>query len=102
MLFNSLEFLVFFPIVVTLYFLTSQKYKWLLLLIASYYFYMVWNPIYILLIVGSTILNYFIGLKLDENSTKSFKKKYLYISLILNLGVLFLFKYFNLLIYANR
>lgn len=95
MLFNSLEFLVFFPIVVTLYFLTSQKYKWLLLLIASYYFYMVWNPIYILLIVGSTILNYFIGLKLDENSTKSFKKKYLYISLILNLGVLFLFKYFN-------
>ncbi len=95
MVFNSVEFLVFFPIVVILYFIIPQKYKWVLLLVASYYFYMAWKPEYILLILFSTIINYYIAIFMEKCNTKNEKKKYLYISLFANLGILFLFKYFN-------
>lgn len=97
MLFNSLEFMVFFPIVVFLYFLLPQKYRWALLLGASYYFYMAWKPEYILLILASTIVDYIVSLKMGAKKDKKDRKKYLYISLASNLGMLFLFKYFGFL-----
>lgn len=95
MIFNSIEFLIFFPLVCIFYFLIPNKYKWILLLMASYYFYMAWKPEYILLILLSTIINYFIALAMDKESIEIKRKKYLYISLVANLGILFIFKYFN-------
>lgn len=97
MLFNSLDFLIFFPIVVGLYFLIPHKYRWVLLLLSSYYFYMVWNPKYIVLIILSTFIDYFCSICMGKCKEKSHRKKYLYISLFSNLGLLFLFKYFNFL-----
>lgn len=95
MLFNSLEFLVFFPVVVSLYLLIKQSQRWVLLLVASYYFYMAWKPEYILLIVASTVIDYFCGLKMGALEEKKARRPYLYLSLISNLGILFTFKYFN-------
>lgn len=95
MLFNSIEFLFFFPIVVLLYFTLNYKYRWLLLLVASYIFYMAWEPSYILLIIFSTIVDYFTGIKIEESTSKKTKRRFLLLSLLVNLGVLFFFKYFN-------
>ena len=95
MLFNSLQFLVFFPIVAALYFATPDRFRWLLLLIASYYFYMCWRPVYVLLIVASTLIDYFVALKMGGCATKPERRKYLWLSLIGNLGLLFTFKYAN-------
>lgn len=95
MLFNSIEFLIFFPIVVLLYFTLSYKYRWALLLLASYYFYMSWRPEYVFLIIISTLVDYFIGIKMSEVEIKKDRKKYLYFSLLINLGLLFVFKYYN-------
>ena len=95
MLFNSFQFLIFFPIVATVYFIIPHRFRWILLLIASYYFYMAWKPEYIVLIVFSTAVNYFAGLKMGKETERSKRKKYLYLSLFSSLGLLFLFKYFN-------
>ena len=95
MLFNSLQFLVFFPIVAALYFATPDRFRWLLLLIASYYFYMCWRPVYVLLIVASTLIDYFVALKMGGCATKAERRKYLWLSLLGNLGLLFTFKYAN-------
>ena len=95
MLFNSLHFLLFFPAIAGLYFATPQRHRWKLLLAASYYFYMCWKPQYILLIIASTLVDYWAGLKMGALKTKAKRKPYLYASLILNLGLLFAFKYFN-------
>jgi len=95
MLFNSFHFLVFFPIVVILYFSIPHRWRWLLLLIASYYFYMCWKVEYIFLIVGSTLIDYYAGRQMGKIPERSKRKKYLIISLIVNLGLLFGFKYFN-------
>ena len=95
MLFNSLEFLVFFPMVIALYFAIPAKYRWFMLLLASYYFYMSWRVEYIILIVISTVVDFFCGKKMAQLQEKSARKKYLYLSLVSNLGLLFLFKYFN-------
>lgn len=95
MLFNSLEFLLFFPIVVGLYFVLNPKYRWILLLIASYYFYMCWNYKYIVLIIGSTVVDYITGQLIYNTDNKRKKKLFLYLSLTTNLGLLFFFKYFN-------
>lgn len=95
MLFNSLEFLVFFPIVVTFYFLLPYKYRWILLLIASYYFYMCWNYKYVVLILFTTILSYFASIRIHRTENKKVKVAYLTINAVSVLGVLFFFKYFN-------
>lgn len=95
MLFNSLEFLLFFPTVILLYFLLRPQLRWILLLIASYYFYMAWKPVYILLIVLSTIIDYYCGLKMGALAEKKQRRPYLYASLLSNLGILFSFKYFG-------
>jgi len=95
MLFNSIEFLIFFAVVITAYFILKSKHRWILLLAASYYFYMSWNPAYIILIILSTVVDYFAGLKMGTTDDKSKRKKYLFASLFINLGMLFFFKYYN-------
>ena len=95
MLFNSLEFIIYFPIVVALYFAIAPKYRWILLLIASYYFYMCWNYKYIILIITSTIIDYIAGIHIAREKIIWKRKMYLLLSLLTNLGLLFSFKYFN-------
>ena len=95
LLFNSFEFLIFFPTVVTIYFLLPHRWRWLFLLGASYYFYMSWKLEYIFLIILSTIVDYVVGIQLGKTSEPLRRKLYLALSLTVNLGVLFTFKYFN-------
>ncbi len=92
--FNSLKFFIFFPIVTSLYFLLPHKYRWILLLAASAVFYMVFVPAYILILVFLVIVDYFVGIRL-ENIRPERKKVLLVAGIILNLGALLVFKYFN-------
>ncbi|MDG1893476.1 MAG: hypothetical protein P8J37_01070 [Fuerstiella sp.] len=96
MLFNSWQFAIFFPVVATLYFLMPYRFRWALLLIASYTFYMVAIPAYGLLLLGSTVVDYFLGIAIASSSRQARRRLMLALSLSANLGVLFLFKYFNL------
>ncbi|MEA4815240.1 MAG: MBOAT family O-acyltransferase [Lachnospiraceae bacterium] len=93
MLFNSFTFLVFLVIVVCLYFALPYKLRNAMLLAASYVFYMAWNPKLIVLIVFSTFVNYAASLKIYNS--KSGKKTFLILSLIVNFGLLFVFKYMD-------
>ncbi len=95
MFFNSVIYIVFLPLVVILYYLLPHKYRWILLLAASYYFYMCWEPGYIILIVFSTLVDYFCGIKMEKYLDKKKRSPYLFFSLLTNLGLLFTFKYFN-------
>ncbi len=100
MLFNSLEFLIFLPIVFCFYWFVFQKnlrVQNLLLLISSYVFYGWWDWRFLSLIFLSTVVDYFVGLKIYE-SIKNKKKYYLWISIFFNLGLLGFFKYFNFFI----
>ncbi len=93
-LFNSLAFLIFFPIVTGLFYLLPHSWRWLLLLGASIYFYMYFVPIYILILFGTIIIDYTAGILIGKS--EGFRRKfYLLASLISNLGILFVFKYFN-------
>ncbi len=95
MLFNSIHFLIFFPIVVTIYFLLPHKRRWILLLAASYYFYMSWKPEYAILMLFSTMVDYFSAIAMEKRTDKKGRRKFLFFSLAANLGMLFIFKYFN-------
>ena len=95
MLFNSLTFLVFFVVVTGLYFLLPHRFRWFLLLLASCFFYMFFKPVYILILFGTIIIDYYAGIKLEEIQDKKKKKFFLILSLIANIGVLVVFKYFN-------
>lgn len=97
MLFNSFEFLIFFPLVCIVYFLLKNN-RWRIpfLLLASYYFYMNWKPVYAVLIMTSTVLTYLCGLLVERYAEDKPKKKaFLVISLVINFAILFVFKYFN-------
>jgi alginate O-acetyltransferase complex protein AlgI len=96
MLFNSGQFLLFFPIVTALYFLLPHRFRWILLLIASCYFYMAFRPVYILILAFTILVDYAAGIWIEE-APLSRKKLYLICSLIANVGVLAFFKYFNFL-----
>ena len=94
MLFNSLDFLLFFPVVCLVYYaIPSLKWRNLFLLLASYYFYMNWEPVYALLLLASTVITFLASLGIDRYETK--KKWILALSIIANLSILFFFKYFN-------
>lgn len=95
MLFNSLSYAIFLPAVFALYWLLPHTFRWILLLIASYYFYMSWNLRYVVLILGTTAVSYAAGLLLEKASSPTKKKWILAASAIACLGVLFVFKYFN-------
>lgn len=95
MLFNSFDYLIFFPIVVILYFSISEKWRWVFLLFASYFFYACWKFEYVFLLMGTTLIDYFIGLNIEKATTKKARKNLLLVSVIVNLGVLAGFKYLN-------
>ncbi len=96
MLFNSLEFLIFFPIVTIIYFLLPHKLRWFHLLIVSCIFYITFIPVYILILFFTIAIDYFAGLMIEQ-STGAKRKLYLTLSIIANIGVLAFFKYFNFL-----
>jgi len=95
MLFNSVGFLVFFAIIVAVYYRLEHDNRWKLLLAGSYYFYMCWRPAYIILIIISTLIDYYCGLAMGGANDKKKRKLFLILSLCSNLGLLFLFKYLN-------
>lgn len=97
MLFTSLDYYLFLPIVALVFFLTPVRFRWAWLLVASYYFYMDWNPWYIWLIVGSTLIDYTAALQIEGAANRQRKKVWLWLSIVANLGLLFTFKYFNFL-----
>ena len=94
MLFNSIQFLIFFPIVTILYFVLPHRFRWFLLLAASCYFYMVFKPVYILILGFTIVIDYFAGIFIEKSQGKQ-RKFYLIMSLVANIGVLAIFKYYN-------
>ena len=97
MTFNSWEFLIFYPIVTILYFLLPKKLKWPMLLIASYYFYMFYQAELIFLIVGTTLISWLASRVIERTERQGLKKLMLAATLVVCLGVLFFYKYFNFL-----
>lgn len=101
MLFNSIDFMLFFPIVIATYFFIPKRVRYIWLLLASYYFYMGWNVKYAVLIALSTVITYVSGLLLEiagkrqDSNTRFLRKSILLFSLISNLGILGFFKYFQ-------
>lgn len=96
MLFNSIEFLFFFPTVVIIYFIIPERYRWVFLTVSSYYFYMCWKAEYILLIIGSTLINFYSGILIEKSVSQTSKRNVFLVNIIFNLGTLFAFKYLNL------
>ncbi|MEO5580606.1 MAG: MBOAT family O-acyltransferase [Gemmatimonadaceae bacterium] len=96
MLFNSFSFLIFFPVVVTIYFVMPHRFRWAWLLAASCYFYMAFIPVYILILFFTIGIDYVAGI-LIEDATGRRRKSLLIVSIIANVGVLAVFKYFNFL-----
>ena len=96
MLFNSLEFILFFPIVCLVYFLLPKlKWRTLFLLVASYYFYMCWEPTYALLLLTSTAITYVSGLCMSRFQEQKWRKTALVSGIVINLGILFFYKYYE-------
>ena len=93
MSFNSLQFLVFFPAVLLLYFAAPHRYRWVLLLIASYYFYGCWKVEYVFLLAAATLIDYFAGILIEQAADRRKRRMFLTLSLASNLGILFAFKY---------
>ncbi len=95
MLFNSFEFVLFYVVVLVAFFAMQQRYRWMLLLAASYYFYMCWKVEYVVLIIASTLVDYFVGLALARTKNLAKRRVLLASSVVTNLGILFTFKYWN-------
>ena len=95
MLFNSMAYAFFLPVVFILYHCLPHRYRWILLLVASYWFYMSWNPAYVVLILFTTCVSYFCGILLEKQAAVHARRLVLLFSLFLCLGVLFVFKYYN-------
>src|SRR5688500_15919118 len=96
MLFNSIHFLVFFPVVTALYFFLPHRFRWLLLLSASCYFYMVFVPVYILILAFTIVIDYIAGIYIEKAAGKR-RKTFLVVSIISNVSILAFFKYYNFL-----
>lgn len=94
MLFNSVQFIFFFITVTTLFYVLPHKFRWMLLLLSSCYFYMAFVPIYILILGFTIVIDYFAGIYI-ENSSGRRRKVFLIVSLIANISVLCVFKYYN-------
>ncbi|MBX9695671.1 MAG: MBOAT family protein [Cyanobacteria bacterium] len=91
MLFNSLQYALFLPLVVAIFWLSPQKYRVPVLLVASYLFYMSWRPVFIFLILGLTAINFFLGRAIATSTSR--KKFWLTVGVALNLVTLGYFKY---------
>ncbi len=95
MQFNSLEYLIFFMMMIFVYHTIPHRHRWKLLLAGSYYFYMCWKVEYVVLIALSTMVDYWAAIRMSEKLVKSERKPFLYLSLLVNLGLLFFFKYYT-------
>ena len=95
MAFTSFNFLIFFPLVAVLYWLTPAKFRWSLLLVASYFFYVNTKPVFALLLAGITLCTYLFTRLMDETDEESKKKRYMAINIVLILLPLLFFKYFS-------
>lgn len=100
MQFNSLEYAIFLPIVFIVYWLINDKYRWLLLLLSSYVFYMCWNPIYVFLLMGITLVSYGAALLIDNVKLSKWKRLILSISIAVCVLLLVYFKYFGFLVHS--
>ncbi len=98
MAFNSLSFLIFFPIAVVGYYLIPEKLRNLWLLVLSYYFYMCWNASYALLILFSTVSTYLCAGLISKIKRPRGRKLALGFNIGVNLGILFLFKYYEMFV----
>ncbi len=97
MLFNSFEFLIFFPVVTIIFFLLPHKWRWLHLLLASCVFYAAFIPAYILILFFTIIIDYIAGIMIEKQTGRR-RKSFLIISIVANVGVLAIFKYYNFFI----
>jgi alginate O-acetyltransferase complex protein AlgI len=98
MLFNSISFAIFLPIVFALYwFVTNRNLKFqnLLLLVSSYFFYACWDWRFLFLLIFSTLLDYFTGIKMSQTTKQSMRRFWFWLSICINLGFLGVFKYYN-------
>ena len=95
MLFNSLEYLIFLPIVFILYWAIPHKRRWVVVLVSSYYFYMSWNAKYLLLIIFITGISFIGALFVEKEKNRKRKKLWVWIVVVTSLTLLFVFKYFN-------
>jgi len=93
MLFNSIRYLIFLPLTVVMYYAFPGKWRWILLLAASYLFYAMWKVEYVLLLMAATAVSYFAALGMEAHTGKKRKKLWLWAALTVNLGMLFVFKY---------
>src|SRR5436190_11500292 len=98
MVFNSFAFIAFFIVVTTLFFLLPHKFRWALLLAASCYFYMYFLPVYILILGFTIVVDYFAGIYIAQSEGRR-RKMFLIASLIANIGMLAVFKYYNFINY---
>jgi D-alanyl-lipoteichoic acid acyltransferase DltB (MBOAT superfamily) len=97
-LFNSFNFAIFLPIVFVVYWLIGKKnirYQNILLLVSSYFFYACWDWHFLFLLIFSTLLDYFTGIKMSDATEKSKRKFWFWLSVLINLGFLGVFKYYN-------
>ncbi|MCF0039177.1 MBOAT family O-acyltransferase [Dyadobacter fanqingshengii] len=97
MLFTDIQFIIFFIVVTLAYFSLSWRGRWMLLLAASCYFYMVFKPIFILILFGTIVIDYYAGIWIEQSTDQKRKKLLLIISLISNIGILAFFKYYDFL-----
>ena len=98
MLFNSIEFAIFLPIVFLLYWFTTKgnfKRQNILLLVSSYFFYGCWDWRFLFLLIFSTLLDYITGIKMYNSTNLNHKKCWFWLSICINLGFLGVFKYYN-------
>ena len=98
MFFNSINFAVFLPIVFILYwFVTNKNLKFqnILLLVSSYFFYACWDWRFLFLLIFSTVLDYYTGIKMSDSKNQNSKKSWFWLSISVNLGFLGVFKYYN-------
>ena len=99
MLFNSFDYLLFLPLVLLVFFLIPHTFRWVFLLAASYYFYGCWKLEYLTLIIASSLIDYWAGISMEDAKNQVQKKRFMLVSLLMNLGLLFFFKYFNFVNY---
>lgn len=95
MLFVSLRFLLFLPVVFFIYHMLPHRRRWIFLLAASYFFYMCWKPEYLVLIVVTTLIAFYSAGYIGNSTDQSRSKKVLALAIGINLAILFVFKYFN-------
>ena len=98
MLFNSINFAIFLPIIFFLYWFVinkNLKLQNILLLVSSYFFYACWDWRFLFLLFFSTFLDYFTGIKMQESSNQKSKQFWFWLSIIINLGFLGVFKYYD-------